>query len=116
MGISVSTGVADPAWITPSTLLNGWTTYDPTGFRPFRYRKLNSGLVLIAGLIKGGTAAAFFQMPPGYRISAGGGMVFPTIENSAVARVDLYADGTLSRQLGGNTWLTLDGICWYAEA
>jgi hypothetical protein len=112
MGISVAGQGADSAWITPA-MLNGWVAYDPANYSTFRYRKLSNGMVVAKGLIKSGTAADIFTFPAGYRPLER--EIFTVTENSLLARVDVLPTGLMTRQMGGNTWLALSGIQFYAE-
>lgn len=100
-------GIADVGWATP-TLLNSWTNYG-SGYQAARYRRLASGRVEIQGLVTGGTgpASTVFTLPAGYRPAAA--LIFATIANNAIARIDVEADGDVIWRIGGtNAFLSLN--------
>lgn len=96
----------DTGWIAPA-LLNGWVNYSApgTGFAPCGYRKIGN-IVFLRGLLKSGTANLMFTLPAGYRpawlmllgIEAGG----------AHGRVDIAANGDVTRVAGGNAYIQIE--------
>ena len=100
-------GIVVTSWITP-TLLNSWVNFG-SGFQSARFRRLISGQVEIQGLVTAGTgpASTVFTLPVGYRPAAA--LVFATIANNAIARLDVEADGDVRWQAGGtNAFLSLN--------
>jgi len=101
---------------------NGWVNYaDPYG--PGRFRKLASGLVVMEGLINGGTVAATaFILPVGYRPmpQVAGGFrdhIFQAaVGGNAVGEaVRIGSDGNFRVQTAaGQGWQALNGIIFYA--
>lgn len=107
-------GSVDAGWFTP-TLLNSWTNFG-SGFQTARYRRLPSGQVEIQGLVAGGTGplSTVFTLPVGYRPAAA--LVFATIANNALARLDVEADGDVRWVLGGtNAFLSLNCVFYPAD-
>lgn len=97
------------SWNTP-TLLNGWGNYGG-GYAPARFRKLPSGIVIIQGLIQGGsTGSSFpsFVLPAGYRPN--GRLIFRprTNANSASDRLDVDSDGNVIMHTGGTSWFSIN--------
>ena len=102
----------DSGWTAPS-LLNSWVNYD-TSFAPaVGYRKTSDNLVVIRGLVKNGAIGnAVFNLPSGYRPS-GGSLLFSTISNGAVGRVDVQATGDVVAVAGSNVYFAVN-IVFYA--
>ena len=94
---------------TPMILLNGWSDYGGV-FSTSGYTKTSEGMVVLKGLVKGGSASLvpIAQLPPGYR--PGSDTVFQNSANSSVARVDVDANGNVLFEVGSNAWYSLDGI------
>lgn len=83
----------DTAWQTPA-LLNGWVNYG-AGFHGAAYRKLQSGLVEVRGLIKSGAnLTTIMQLPTGYRPAAS--LIMATFTNEVFGRVDVQSDGIIA--------------------
>lgn len=102
-------GLVDSDWITP-TLLNSWVNFG-AGFQGARFRRLSTGQVEVQGLVKNGTgpSSVVFTLPTGYRPT--GHMIFASIANSVVARIDVETDGDVVWQAGGtNAFLSLNLI------
>lgn len=100
-------GFVDTGWLTP-TLLNSWSNFG-SGFQAARYRRVGTGQVEIQGLVTGGTGpvSTVFTLPAGFRPAAT--LIFATIANNAVARIDVEADGDVRWALGGtNAFLSLN--------
>jgi type II secretory pathway pseudopilin PulG len=101
-----------PLWTDP-TLENNWVRYD-NYYAGAGFTKTASGMVVLKGLIKSGTAPArAFRLPPGYIPDKN--LVFqqssstPT-GSSSPDRVDVYADGSVMVQGTANGWISLAGI------
>ena len=102
-------GHVDTGWIAP-TLLNSWSNFG-SGFQAARYRRVGTGQVEIQGLVTGGTgpASTVFTLPAGFRPPAA--LLFATIANNAIARLDVEADGDVRWQAGGtNAFLSLNCV------
>ncbi len=102
-------GFVDSGWIAP-TLLNSWTNFG-AGFQTARYRRIGTQQVEIQGLVTGGTgpASTVFTLPTGFRPPAT--LVFATIANNAIARLDVQSDGLVRWALGGtNAFLSLNCV------
>lgn len=94
-----------PLWATP-VLQNGWTNYG--GWTTAGFTKTTSGLVLVKGLVKGGTGT-IAVLPVGYRPAER--LVFLTSTSpNAAGRVDVDTNGAISILAGSNTWIALDNI------
>jgi Tfp pilus assembly protein PilE len=95
---------------TPMVLQNGWGDYN-TGFASSAYTKTSGGLIVLKGLIKGGTAVAdsnIAVLPVGYRPA--NTLMFAVSTNSTTGRLDIRPDGTVRFEVGSNAWFSLDGI------
>lgn len=95
----------DTGWIAP-TLLNGWVNYGGQ-WETAAYRR-RDGMVYLRGLITGGTASTFFNLPVGFR--PGGNTHSPTMgHNSTFGIVNLYTDGRVNynTSVGGLGYFSL---------
>ncbi|MBF2025615.1 MAG: hypothetical protein IGS48_02450 [Oscillatoriales cyanobacterium C42_A2020_001] len=104
----------NPGIWTPLELLNGWTNFgDPVAPVGFCVDALNT--VYLRGLAVGGgaTDATICVLPvearPLYR------RVFPVVTEipsygNNFGRVDVLADGSVQWIVGGNSYISLDGI------
>jgi hypothetical protein len=114
--IAITDGKADKnqqAWIAP-TLLNSWVAFGGT-FPSARYYKDEFGVVHLSGVLKSGTVpSTAFILPIGYRPLFD--LVFASISNSLIARVDIKPNGNVGLNLGSNLSFNLDGISFRAEA
>ena len=118
-GIGYSGGGADNNWHNlgaagEPAFQNGWLQYP--GFSTCRFRKLSSGLVVLAGLFnnsdytgKNGTVA--FTLPVGYRPDLYRHMGAAATDQFAVARV--AADGTVQFNYSAAGWFSLDNVSFY---
>ena len=98
-------------WMAP-TFENSWVNSGGS-VNPAGYMKDSLGFVHLRGSVKTGTAGtAIFTLPAGYRPAYKEVQV--TVENGAIASIDIEADGLVSNQIGGNTALSLDGITFKA--
>lgn len=86
-------------------------TYKTAWFDP-AFVKDPNGIVRLRGVVKqsGGSDTVMTQLPVGYRPQQS--MIFPTIADNSVARVDIDQDGRVIYAFGGATpgYVTLDGI------
>lgn len=94
---------------------NGWGNYG-SPYKSGTYRR-DDGWVTIEGLVSGGTVSSgttgtVFNVPKGYR--PGAQVTFPTISNSALGRVDVFANGDVRATLGSSVWLSLQPIRYRA--
>lgn len=110
------TSHAEQSWITP-TFQNSWVNYG-SGFDDCKYMKDSLGFVHLKGMAKSGTSgAAIFTLPVGYRPAAtlyfacpnGGGTAFMGI-------VSIDSSGIIKNDSGTNTYQSLNGITFKAEA
>jgi uncharacterized protein YjbI with pentapeptide repeats len=111
--LTVTGDIGDNDWVTV-TYQNSWQEYG-TPYPGARYRKNKLGVVHLTGLVKGGTVGAYtpiFTLPVGYRPAWR--LMFVSISNNAIARIDVNTDGVVSMAAGSNTGVTLDGITFKA--
>ena len=101
-----------PLWTTP-TLNTPWVRYD-NYYAGEGFTKTSSGMVVLKGLIKSGTApGTAFQLPPKYRPEKS--LLFQTSAAvpggaSEAGRVDVTPDGNVYVQGTANAWVSLAGI------
>jgi hypothetical protein len=105
-----------PNWIAP-TLLNGWVNYGGTD-AVVAYWKDDLGNVHIKGNIKSGTMSSVaFYLPIGYRPLET--RVFDCVSyngtSKVISQVNVYADGRVYIDTGGNTWFSLGEVIFRAE-
>ena len=110
--ISERTVAPDTSWKS-FAYQNSWADYGAP-FGPAGYRKLSSGLVVLKGLVQGGTAAGIATLPAGYRPGHQGLFNMQTNPNIA-CRIDIQTDGVILHNGGSNVWLALNGITFLAE-
>jgi len=104
-------------WHEMSPYLNSWINYG-SGFATGAYRKTPDNVVMLRGLIKsGGATSNIFRLPEGYR-PGGDSLLFGSISNNAIGRVDVQGDGFIVSNSPPNstTFLSFNGISFYAEA
>jgi len=104
--------VPDAAW-TPFAYVNSWADYG-VPFGPAGYRKLSSRLVVLKGLVQGGTAAVIATLPAGYRPGHQGLFNMQTNPNVA-CRIDISTAGVINHIGGSAGWISLNGITFMAE-
>lgn len=86
-----------------AALLNSWTNYDEARWSWARYTKTSVGIVVLEGLIKGGSAAQCFTLPVGYRPDARS--MFYILRNAdVVGRMDIETDGRVILSLNNTGW------------
>lgn len=95
----------------PLQLTNGWVTYGQPYAAP-SYSITSSGLVVLSGLMKGGSLGAFATLPEKYRPGSGNLMFMTSSHNNTVSRLDVRNDGTILQQSGTGGWATLDGVAY----
>lgn len=104
-----------PVWAS-MVFQNNWSNYHPT-YTPASFTKTASGLVVLKGLIKAGTAttgAIIAALPAGYAPSDA--LIFENTSNQTFGRIDVYPDGTVRFNIGSNAWYSLDGISYMPAA
>ena len=97
---------------------NGWSNYD--GTRVVRYRKLSSGLCVLAGIPKSGTVgAAMFTLPVGWR-NAIGDLQFLCMASGGIGNVAVLSSGDVQvANVTAGTDVTsyiYAQACWYADS
>jgi len=104
-----------PLWYT-CNLQAGWVDYG-SPYAGNEYTKTSNDLVMLHGLIRGGTTTAgtvICILPAAYRPSAR--LTFHTIAAGAASRIDVFPTGeVMLGVVGGNGWLVLDGITFMAS-
>ncbi len=83
-----------------------------SGFNPFKVYKLRNNLIKLSGLINCTLNQSICQLPENLRPK--GQLIFTTMSNDALIRVDIKADGNVVPFKEGNGWLSLDGISFIA--
>lgn len=107
-----SDNIKKGVWTLPS-LLNGWLDYD-TNYNSIAYHKDELGYVHLKGLARAGTIGQpAFVLPAGFRPIRQN--LIATISNGVIARIDVYANGTVTPSLGSNAWFSFDNITFLAE-
>jgi hypothetical protein len=110
-GFGAGASMTIPGW-GDCTLQNGWVNYN-LGYQPCGYTMTKYGVVVLKGLIQGGTTdndTVLFQLPPLYRPSYR--LIFQVNgATNQAARVDVDTDGTVRLFVGSTTaYVALDGI------
>lgn len=104
-----TSSITIPRW-TPFVLQNNWTDYGNV-FSTSGYTKTSAGMVVLKGLVKGGTVGCstpIATLPVGYRPEAK--LIFENSSNSAVGRLDVDLNGEVRACGGSNAWFSLDGF------
>jgi hypothetical protein len=100
-------------WVTV-TYLNSWVTYNAT-YHPIQYYKDALGFVHLRGMCKSGTSGIIATLPAGFR--PGKFEIFEISTNSfAAGCVEIQTDGDIQAVTYSNTWVSLSGITFKAEA
>jgi hypothetical protein len=111
-------------WIYPGqaggpAFENSWVNYD-ANWIPARFRKNQMGIVEIQGLVKSGTNAAIWTLPPGFRPTPTytQGLIFCTLAGDGLGRVDIQVNGAVYKNTIGanNSYVSLAGILFRGEA
>jgi hypothetical protein len=96
-----------------------WSSYSVPAFMAAGFFKDLSGIVHLKGLVKKAVAIVtpdtIFTLPAGYRPLASA-LLFPTISNSALGRIDIQTTGAVQVNMGNAGWVALDGISFRGEA
>lgn len=98
-------------------LQNSWTYY-ASGYTVPQYTKSSDGLVSMKGFIKTGTyGTTVANLPDGYRPSKRLLMSNTCSNGSAVVlcRIDIDSSGNIIVVGGGNAWVSLDAMNFYAD-
>ena len=105
----------DTGWVTISAFTGGWLNLDTAIYQAAAYRRINSR-VLVRGIIKNGTGAAFTIPAPHRPLK---NEIFSCIAGSGVARVDVDAAGNVNvasyAASGNNTFVSLSGVFFDVE-
>lgn len=98
------------------TFTNGWSEYSAA--YPARYRKLDNGMVVMKGLIKGGGIGAIAQLPVGYRAGDTNQYFVGQTYSGGYVSCYYYTDsaGYLAFAAGSNAQPSLAHIAYYADA
>jgi len=96
-----------PLW-APLILKGGWTDY-AQGYTTAAYTKTKAGVVMLKGLVRGGTGD-IGTLPPDYAPEKV--IMFATSSNQVVGRLDIRADGTVDAEVGNSAWFSLDGTAF----
>jgi hypothetical protein len=99
---------------------NNWRDYTTGTYAGGQYTKTSAGLVVLRGLVAGGTASwdtPIATLPPEYRPT--NRMIFYVgsydAGNSGFGRVDVLPTGDVRFMSGTNTWVSLDSIRFMAN-
>jgi Tfp pilus assembly protein PilE len=102
---------------TNLSLQNGWVHYGAPFSTP-RYKKSADGIVTLTGLISSGSTtsdAIIATLPAGYRPTSGRTLYGIASSTVAMGRIDIDINGNIRYLVGGNGWLSLDGIHFIGE-
>jgi len=103
----VQTQFTSTGWVNVTTFLNGWHNYgDP--YPPARVRQLASGLVVMSGLLSGGTSGDAFTLPAP---PPGAQFIPDTYRHMGGWSVDLI--GSVRVQTNGNVSLTSSSLAYF---
>ena len=109
-------GVSVIPWtLVPTPMLNGWHNLNSS--YPARYTRLSSGLVVLSGIIAGGTInQGAFILPPEVW-PTGSVCHFPVSGNNSFGQLNVGGDGVvLPASPTNNTFVYLDGVSYPAAA
>jgi hypothetical protein len=106
------------------TPANNWRDYSASTYPGGQYTKTSAGLVVLRGLVAGGTEAwdnTIATLPPEYRPA--NRMMFyvgsydtGANRSSGFGRVDILPNGDVKFMTGDNTWVSLDSIRFMASS
>jgi|GEM_PF-420605 len=114
--VVISGEVVTETFITP-TLLNNFTNYG-NGHATAAFYKDKMGRVFLRGLVNNvnnPNGLVVFTLPVGYRPSTSGRLVFTTLSNNALGRIDIQANGDVQVTMGTAGWIGLDNISFKAD-
>lgn len=100
------------AYIAPS-MQNGWVNYD-ANHSQCGYMKDSLGFVHFRGLIRAGSSGNIFVLPAGYRNTKH--QHFPIVSNGVFAYVRIDISGQVTLSGYNNTWVSIDGVTFKADA
>jgi Tfp pilus assembly protein PilV len=102
-------------WVTPA-ILNGMVNFGG-GFTTLQYGKTSDGVVMVKGLLKGGTVSngtKVFTLPSGFHPSSR--MLLPSASNNHHARIDVDTNGNVYLMGGGDVnYTSFDAVSFYAD-
>lgn len=94
---------------------NTWANFG-SGFTTAAYRKDAAGFVHLSGVVSGGTMnLAIFTLPVNFRPLTND-FTQVTVCNNLIGRVLVSHTGDVIPAVGNNTWFSIDGISFKAEA
>ena len=103
----------EPTWTAP-TMGNSWVNFGAP-YQVAGYTLTPGSEVKLRGVIKSGTVnTTIFTLPAGYRPASD--RIFSVISNAAVGVLVIQSDGDVILTTGNNTYASLDGVSFYAEA
>jgi hypothetical protein len=98
-------------WRT-TALLNGWADFG--GFQGARYWKDDTGMVLLQGVVGGGsTGVPILNLPAGYRPAYSNRYCLRT--NAGNGQVDISQLGALTPWSGGTTWQSISNVFYRVD-
>ena len=112
--LSAKAAIAQEDCIAP-TLANSWVQYDNAAIHNVAYYKNTLATVYLRGLMKNGIIGQpAFSLPAGYRPLKN--IYFPIVSNSAFGYVLVLSTGSVTAMVGNNSFVSLSGISFRAEA
>ena len=108
---------AEPFNAADLTVTNNFTNYG-NGYATAAFFKDKMGMVHLRGLVNRGSShnlLIIFTLPPGYRPSTSGKLLYTTQSGSGISRIDILPDGGVQVMAGSTGWISLDGICFRAD-
>ena len=102
----------DVPWTNVTLFYNSWANYGG-GFTVARYCR-RGGVVYLQGLVRLGNAGTIFQVPAGFKPSAGT-LIFGPADAGTGARIDVDTAGNVVFGGGNNAFVSLAGISYPAE-
>lgn len=101
----------DPAWRAfgaagQPAFVNGWSNYGDAGFGASGFRKTADGLVVMRGLIAGGTTAVTaFTLPVGYRPNLN--LIFSTMADGTPCEMRIFPGGEVQIYRQAPAWASI---------
>lgn len=112
---NIAGGTYPGEWVA-ATLENSWVNEGSGTYYDAKYRKNSSGEIVLVGRIKNGTATGgttLLTLPANHRPSDD--VAFPVVSNSVFGYVIAHSDGTVTIEVGNNTYLDFGEIRFLAE-
>jgi len=107
--------IDDSGWTNISSFSNSWVNFGGT-HAVAAYKKIGN-IVYLKGLIKDGTLGSkAFTLESGYYSTEY--FILSTIASSGTVgsgRLDVQTNGDVVPRSGGNTWFSLNGLCFYVD-